>query len=317
MDVFPDRTVIGGAPFNVARHLRGFGMHPLLISRTGNEMLREQILKTMLRMDMDVSGMQTDPLHPTGQVSVYLTEGQAQFQILDNQAYDFIDPIITKAVGSKMQPLMLYFGTLAQRHEISRRALTALLKTSDTPKLLDLNLRKPWYETQTLRRSFERAHIAKMSEEELAAVTKSLRLQGLDERARVAELITRFDLEYALVTCGPKGAWLMDKAGKVTEEPALPLQGKIADTVGAGDAFAAVFMLGQLLGWSASTTLARANSFSAAVCQIRGAIPESQNFYTPFLQEWELSEESFAKAGSNWLNLKPKDKGGKGKEVSP
>jgi sucrose synthase len=31
-DQFPDRTVLGGAPFNVARHLAGFGWPPLLIS---------------------------------------------------------------------------------------------------------------------------------------------------------------------------------------------------------------------------------------------------------------------------------------------
>jgi len=36
VDVFADRNVIGGAPFNVARHLAGLGRTPLMISRILN-----------------------------------------------------------------------------------------------------------------------------------------------------------------------------------------------------------------------------------------------------------------------------------------
>ena len=37
-DIFPgDKKVLGGAPFNVAWHLQGFGLAPLFMSRIGED----------------------------------------------------------------------------------------------------------------------------------------------------------------------------------------------------------------------------------------------------------------------------------------
>jgi fructokinase len=65
----------------------------------------------------------------------------------------------------------------------------------------------------------------------------------------------------------------------------------ILDTVGAGDAFSAVFIMGLLHEWKMPITLRRANRFAGAVCQIRGAIPEDAGFYKPFLDEWLIADE--------------------------
>ena len=61
----------------------------------------------------------------------------------------------------------------------------------------------------------------------------------------------------------------------------------MVDTVGAGDGFAAVFILGTLRNWSVAYTLAQANRFAAAVCSIRGAIPDDPEFYQPFQTDWQ------------------------------
>ena len=289
IDVFPDRTVLGGAPFNVARHLRGFGLHPVLISRTGNDELRDQIINAMLDWDMDIIGIQSDPLHPTGQVAVHLNDGHHQFEILDDQAYDFIHPGITRMVELSVHPQLLYFGTLAQRHKVSRSALSALLRSASTPRLLDLNLRTPWYDTRILNRSMERADIVKMSIEELAMLAKILRLRGSDATVQAAELIKRFELDRVLVTCGKEGAWLLDKDGMQAEDRGNASGSEVVDTVGAGDAFAAVYMVGMLLGWPIYLTMSRANEFAAAICRIHGATPQNQVFYAVFLHEWGLA----------------------------
>ncbi|HEY8118667.1 MAG TPA: carbohydrate kinase [Methylophilaceae bacterium] len=288
IDVFPDRMLLGGAPFNVARHLRGFGLHPVLISRTGNDELREPIIDAMLDWGMDIIGIQSDPLHPTGQVAVHINDDGHQFEILDHQAYDFIHPGITRMVELGVHPKLLYFGTLAQRHKISRSALSALLRSTSTARLLDLNLRAPWYNTRILNRSLEHANIVKMSDDELATLAKMLRLPGNDTRAQAAALIKRFELERVLVTCGKDGAWLLDKDGMQAEDRGSVSDSKVIDTVGAGDAFAAVFMAGMLLGWPTYLTMSRANDFSAAICGIRGATPQTKDFYRPFLREWGL-----------------------------
>lgn len=290
IDVFPDGNVLGGAPFNVARHLRAFGLHPVLISRTGTDELREEVIRTMSGFDMDTTGIQSDPLHPTGQVAVHLEADQHRFEILDNQAYDFIHPAISRLVGMSVQPELVYFGTLAQRHSVSRRALSALLRSINRPSILDLNLRKPWYDTQILNRSLERADIVKMSNEELAALARILRLRGTNEKTQAAALIRKYQLDRVLVTCGKRGAWLLDKKGMQAEDGNSRDAVELVDTVGAGDAFTAVFIVGTLLGWPTQRTLARANHFAAAICGIRGAIPHDQDFYRPFLREWHLED---------------------------
>lgn len=291
IDIFPDGNILGGAPFNVARHLRAFGLYPVLISRTGNDALRDQVIQTMSGFDMDTTGIQSDPLHPTGQVMVHIEDDQHRFEILDNQAYDFIHPAIARLVGMSAQPELIYYGTLAQRHGTSRRALSGLLRSINRPSILDLNLRKPWYDTQILNRSMERADIVKMSNEELATLAKILRLRGTDEQSQAAALIKKYQLDRILVTCGKRGAWLLDKEGMQAEDSTSNDDAvTLVDTVGAGDAFTAIFMVGTLLGWPAHRTLARANRFAASICGIRGAIPQTQDFYRPFLREWHLED---------------------------
>lgn len=288
IDIFPDRMLLGGAPFNVARHLCGFGLHPVLISRTGNDELGDHILNAMLEWGMDIVGIQSDPLHPTGQVAVHVNNGGHQFEILDDQAYDFIHPGITHMVELSAHPKLLYFGTLSQRHKVSRSALSALLRSASIPRLLDLNLRAPWYNTRILNRSLERADIVKMNSEEFATLTGMLRLPGSNARLQAAELIKRFELDRVLVTCGKDGAWLLDKDGMQAEGRGNASDSEVVDTVGAGDAYAAVFMAGMLLGWPTYLALVRASEFSAAICQIRGATPETKDFYRPFLHAWGL-----------------------------
>ena len=291
VDVFPDRSVLGGAPFNVARHLRAFGLHPVLITRTGNDALREQLLAAMTRFGMDTQGVQCDPTHPTGQVIVHMEPKGHRFEILPQQAYDYIHAGVTRMIALAAQPDLVYFGTLAQRHPVSRRALSTLLRSSAAKRLLDLNLREPWYDTQTITRSLANADVLKLNDSELDTLAGLLRLQGTNPQAQAAALIRRFTLERIVVTCGPAGAWQVDNEGTEVRLNDAPTAAAVVDTVGAGDAFASVFMLGGLGGWPVDTTLSRAHAFAAAVCGIRGAIPPGDEFYTPFLKEWQIAEE--------------------------
>ncbi len=287
-DKFPDRSVLGGAPFNVARHLQAFGLHPVLITRTGNDALREELLAAMARYEMDTLGVQCDPVHPTGEVVVHMQPGGHRFEISPDQAYDYIHAGVTRMVALSTQPELIYFGTLAQRHKVSRRALNSLFQSIGAPRMLDINLREPWYDTQTLKRSLSRADLVKINNDELTVIARQLKLPGDSPAAQAAALIEQFSLERVLVTCGAEGAWQLTADGTETRTESSAPSGGIVDTVGAGDGFAAVFILGTLRGWPASRTLARASRFASALCGIRGAIPDDPNFYQPFLKEWKI-----------------------------
>lgn len=285
LDQFPDRSVLGGAPFNVSCHLQAFGLSPTLITRVGTDPLRDQILYAMQVRGLDTQGVQFDPSHPTGRVAISEDEGGHHFDILPDQAYDYIHSGVAHLVELATQPQLVYFGTLAQRSLTSRRALNHILSGHEAKRFLDLNLRPPWIDLNTIRHSLRQADIVKLNDDELAVLQSKFALP-LDPQQQIAELIHRFQLDIVVVTRGPEGAWYMDKDGHFQ---ATVHSGKqnVIDTVGAGDGFAAVLLAGLQANWPADLLLQRAHNFAAAVCSLRGAIPETSDFYQPFLEAWQ------------------------------
>ncbi len=287
-DVFPDTTMLGGAPFNVARHLGAFRQKPLLISRLGSDRLGEEIFKVMTQSGMDLRGMQIDTHNPTGQVLVHLENDGHHFEILPLQAYDAIDSGEACGLAHSANPTLIYFGTLSQRYPASRQTLKTLLQTVKAGRFLDLNLRAPWYTQEILHFSLEQANIVKLNADELATVARMFAVSDTPSREQARTLMRMFALEQMVVTCGDQGVWLIDAEGQTFTSRRSAGTVKIVDTVGAGDAFSAVLILGMAADWSIQTSLERANSFAAAVCEIRGAIPEHADFYQPFIEEWKL-----------------------------
>jgi fructokinase len=282
-DVFPpDLSALGGAPFNVAWHLKGFGLSPLLISRIGEDPRGEAILRTMKLWDMDTSGMQIDAAHPTGVVRVELEEGQPQFTILPDQAYDFINPDAALAVLKGQSCSLLYHGTLIARG--ASYAAVQALRQIVSSVFVDLNLRAPWWEIETVRNLLKGARWVKMNGDELAVIAQleAPSENSLETTAHALCLESGWEL-FAL-TLGAQGAWLLN-AEKTHRGKAVVLE-TIVDTVGAGDAFSAVTILGLHQGWSLETTLSRALDFAAALCQIQGASPLDSDLYASYLKKW-------------------------------
>ncbi len=287
-DIFPDQSVLGGAPFNVARHLQAFDLHPVMISRTGDDLLRGNLLSEMDRLGMDSMGIQCDHNYPTGQVQVHIENGSHKFTILPDQAYDHIHSGIAHMITMSIKPDLVYFGTLAQRSMPSRLALDMFLSDSKCPRFFDINLRHPWYSKHTVRRSLMRSDIVKMNEDELEVVSNYFKIDASTPLLKAKSLLDQFELKYLLVTCGEKGSWLINSQHETySSGPATQVQ-TIVDTVGAGDAFAAVIIIGLLRDWAMPIAMQRANQFAAAICGIRGGAPQQYDFYFPFKQAWNL-----------------------------
>jgi fructokinase len=289
VDQFRDHNVLGGAPFNVACHLVAMGSYPVLVTRAGKDDLGDQLLQAMETRGLDRRGVQRDPGRPTGRVKVTETDRGHSFRILSNQAYDYIHASLARLVGMSVHPRMVYFGTLSQRGN-SRRALRELLGTVDSHVFLDVNLRDPWVDADTLHWSLQQASVVKLNEDELLRVCHLLSLEHTTPNVCAVELLSSFDLERLVVTCGAAGAWSIDRAGRIESVtgPALP---DVVDTAGAGDGFAAIVMLGMLHGWSIADQLARADTFARALCQVQGAVPPSKDFYLPFIRDWHLDAD--------------------------
>lgn len=285
-DIFPDDTVLGGAPYNVARHIRAFQHKPVLISRVGNDVLKDALMLELETLDIDASGIQLDPIFPTGQVLVHMENGSHRFEIKANQAYDHIHAGMTHLTTLATKPDLAYFGTLAQRDVESRLALDTFLSDAKCPRFLDINLREPWYNKHMIRRSLLRTEIVKINEDELKTVCDMFDKGLSNDQTRADYLMATFNLKYLFVTCGEEGAWSLSSKGEKTQVESPPLDAALVDTVGAGDAFATICILGLLYNWPMDEMLVRAGKFASAVCTIRGAAPDNSDFYTPFIESW-------------------------------
>ena len=298
VDRFPDADVIGGAPFNVARNLALFGAAPVMITRIGADALGDTILADLARFGMDRRGLQFDPVRATGTVTVHMSGTHHRFEIGADSAWDHIDAAEAVRVVHEIAPAVTYFGTLAQRGAVSRAAIHASLGASNALPFLDLNLRDGPDNRALAEDSLTRARLVKVNDEELDQLIAwfvrpgqlSPRWGDSALRAAVEALATRFDLQRLTITRGGEGwacldctqggaqGWLEGTAPAVT----------VRDTVGAGDAFAAVLLLGVLRGWPLRTTLQRAGEHASAVCGIAGAVDPASGIYAAARSAWAV-----------------------------
>jgi len=278
-DRFPDgRAVLGGAPFNVAWNLQALGLSPLFISRVGDDELGADIRNAMVAWGMDTSGLENDPAHPTGTVEVTFTEGEPSYDIAEGKAYDFI----AGDAGLPPGEVLLYHGTLAQRSDTSRRSLARLRASATAAVCVDVNLRDPWWERAVVLDNLRGARWVKLNEAELVALAP-----GLPDRVQqAAYLVAEYELSCLIVTLGAAGVAAYGPDDWVCAVPAS-IRGQVVDTVGAGDAFSSVVILGLIHGWTWTEIIARAGELAGAVVGLRGATTEDREFYLNIARNWE------------------------------
>jgi fructokinase len=286
-DCFPDgRRVLGGAPFNVAWHLHGFGRAPVTITRIGRDESGREITARMAAWGMTARGLQVDDEHATGRVSVNLVGGEPAFEIEPHQAYDYI------AVGPARSALdgaavgLVYHGTLALRAQRSWETFLALSAMLEAPTLCDVNLRAPWWTADRVGWCLRRARWAKVNGRELEILTQQPTTSPAQCDAAAAALAERYGIETVIVTRGAGGAMLLTSGKAACWEEAPPVD-RIADTVGAGDAFSAVAITGLLEHWEPAVLIHRAVRFAAEICTIPGATTNDAALYRRHRHAWE------------------------------
>jgi fructokinase len=279
-DRFPDGAeVLGGAPFNVAWHLQAFASAPLFVSRVGDDDLGARIRSQMHRWDMNSAALQTDSDHATGTVDITLENNEPRYDIVANAAYDFLDAdtVPLQNIG------MVYHGSLALRADNNRAVLRSIKQKSAAPVFLDVNLRDPWWNEHDVLQYMSEANWVKLNADELAILSADE--EGLQEQGR--SVVSRHKLDMVIITLGEDGAMAMDSDGVIVQvRPKSKVD--IVDTVGAGDAFASVCMLGIQHGWQIESILERAQDFAATIVGIRGATIDNIDFYRPFLRQWNI-----------------------------
>ncbi len=278
-DVFPASRRFGGAPFNFACHLQHFGYPVALVSRVGADRDGEEILDILGRYNFDLSFIQIDPLHATGQAIVSLdSQGIASYTFPENSAYDHLH-LDDMRFPDAQPPEFVYLGSLLQRSDGARAQVQRLLARLPlkTRVFYDVNLRAGCDRREIVEDTLRYAQVLKINDEEFDWIGARF-CPGASEETRIARLFAHFPaIRLIMVTRGEHGSHIFTHRGEEARSTAH--SPTLADTVGAGDAFSAAAVIGLLNGWDIAIINARAAAFSAAICGIAGAIPADASFY--------------------------------------
>lgn len=259
-DLLPGGKQLGGAPGNVAHHARSLGADVVLVSRVGRDPLGEEAIGRLEAAGLSVAEVQRDEAAPTGTAAVRIDpDGQPRFELAANVAWDRIES------PKDVRADAVCFGTLAQRGLVTRRAIRRLLQPG-LLRVLDLNLRDPYWSEDVILRSLALADVVKLSEAELDRCG----MPAGDARNRIALLARRFNLSHVAMTRGSRGSLLYSR-GEWAEHPGLEVD--VQDAVGAGDAFTAALLVGVLRGDPLDRINGHANEVAAYVCTQPGATP--------------------------------------------
>jgi fructokinase len=270
-DVLPSGKQLGGAPANFAYITNLLGDAGIVASRIGDDRLGEEALQRLRRLGVSAEFVQKDEARSTGIVRVELDNGQPRFQILQPVAWDSLEWTQTWAQLASEADAVCY-GSLAQRSEPSRATIRRFLQETrpEAVRIFDVNLRQNFYSKEVIEESLKLATIVKLNHEELPVVANLLALEARGPRESARRLLASFNLNLVCVTRGSAGSVLVS-ANEYCEHAGFKV--KIADAIGAGDAFTAALVHGYLSGLPLSEMNESANRVGAWVAGQRGGMP--------------------------------------------
>lgn len=271
-DLQPKGRTLGGTVANFSYFCRVLGCDVTLVSRVGEDEDGHELVSAIEERGLGTEHIQYDPHYPTGTVDVEVdADGEPKFTIHKQVAWDFIEPMpVFNEIADSAD--LIYFGTLAQREKVSQKTIRQTVKEhGESCKVFcDINLRQDFYTAETVKWSLLHSDIVKVNTSELKEIGEIASFYG-DLNGVAYALIEKFGLEALALTRGDEGSVIFTDEG-ASEHPGYPAE--VVDSVGAGDAFAAVLGVGLVQEDDIDLINDRANQIAAFVCSRQGATPE-------------------------------------------
>jgi fructokinase len=271
-DIFPQGKQLGGAPANFAYMTALLGDNGIVASRVGEDRLGDEAIWQLKSSGLDIAQIQRDAKHATGTVLLQLdAKGQAEYRFAEDVAWDHLDwsPAWKKLAGTADA---VCFGSLAQRADVSRRTIQTFLKAlrPGTKCVFDVNLRQKFFSKEILRESAQHTSILKLNHEELPIFRELVGVREGSDINTARRLVQEFGIRLVCITRGARGSLLVT-ATEENEHPGFAV--KVADTVGAGDAFTAALIHHALRNAPLAAMNEAANRMGAWVASQDGAMP--------------------------------------------
>src|SRR5689334_7983525 len=119
-DILPAGAVPGGAPMNVAYHLRKLGLNPNIVTRVGIDDRGKKLIDLLNENGISADHIQLDYDIPTGIVNATAnSHGEMQYDIVAPAAWDFI-ALDDATLELVKEAGYFIFGSLVNRNAISR-----------------------------------------------------------------------------------------------------------------------------------------------------------------------------------------------------
>ncbi|MBA7662453.1 Fructokinase [subsurface metagenome] len=269
--MLPRGKQLGGAPANFAYHAQALGGKGIVVSCVGEDDLGREILARLDDLGFDRRYVAIDQNHPTGTVTVELdAEGKPTYTIHENVAWDYL-PYSSGLEELAGEVDAVCFGSLCQRSQVSRETIRQFLEVTkpECLRLFDLNLRQSYFDREIIHSLLKLTDVLKLNEKELPVLTELFDVRGPETRV-LHQLTERYALRLVALTRAERGSRLF-MPGRDSNHPGFWTE--VADTVGAGDSFAAVLALGLLRGLQLDRINEHANRVASFVCSQNGATP--------------------------------------------
>jgi fructokinase len=276
-DVIRDQEFLGGAPLNFSVSLHRLGHDVTFASGVGADERGNRALRAVHHLGLSTKFIRINRQLPTGTAVVLENPaGNATFRIDRPAAFDVgdDDPALLSRL-EQSQPDWIYFGTLAQTSPEGEARLFRI--TDAVPQarcFYDMNLRQGHWNLELVRRLSRRATILKLNDGEAEILSQ---LSGLATPSSIAQFCRFWSENYGpkliCVTLGGRGCAVWSH-GTLHESPGFAVE--VADTIGAGDAFAAAFLHGMSARWPLERVASFANALGAIVAGRPGATPQWQ-----------------------------------------
>jgi fructokinase len=291
-DILPDGPRLGGAPANFAVMAGRLGNHAAILSRIGRDDLGRQAVERLDPMPIDTNSLQIDAARATGRVTVSFSAGEPDYTIHQPAAWDFLE-LSDQWLQLAERAAVICFGSLAQRNHESRQTIQTLAAECPASciRIFDVNLRAPFYSSEVLEESLELATVVKMNDLEAPLVLDLLNI-SLDDQTEIPSFEANTDplrpasntlrlaagrlldefpsLQLVAITKGGRGSLLVTRE-EWHEHPGFPV--KLADGIGAGDAFTAAIAHYLLRGANLATLNEAGNHWGGWTASQSGAMP--------------------------------------------
>jgi len=246
----------------------------VLLTAVGDDSRGSRAKERMRALGLSTEFVQVVAQHPTGAAVVATdSSGNASYVIERPAAFDFVhadDSIFARL--KEIRPDWIYFGTLAQTNPPTEHILLeAVRRCAPARCFYDMNLRPGHWNLPLVQQLSGIATVLKLNEAEAELLFhRTFGPKGFSLNEFCKYWSSTYDIGVICVTLGSKGcAVFVDGELRTFEGFSV----EVADTVGAGDAFAAAFLHGLDAGWPTQRIAAFANALGALVASRAGATP--------------------------------------------